>query len=215
MDRASLLQRIHEICFNDQDSITLDDWSSLTVPELRTVIALIDDGGAEEIMNASPSPRTRARRGNCFLLEGLARWVRSNPTNPRTRRPITARQRDVIENAYRRQRQLRRRPLPPFNPSIIPDMEATGDMPPPPTPQAPRVRPGTAPRFFTPVGEYTLAGRRNSRGVGTATRQRFDGRTIVNVNGRRLTVDGATLSIARTRQNGRDSYVITLDYTSP
>lgn len=253
MNRDELLTRIRDTCFNDEDIFSLDEWSSLTLPELRTVVALLEDGGAEIIANAAP--RTRAStRGSCFLLEGLARWVRSNPTNPRTREPLTDRQRALIASAYRRltgqDLQVRssgsevrsyvsgpvwrgrwrvpvaRRhnqstrpaprnlaipiPLPnPTRPNEIPDTE------PLPAPRAPRVS-SSMPRFFP----RTAATATNSAG---ATREaapttfhlNTNGRTLINVNGRQLTADaGATVSITRSRSNGRDAYTITIQYPS-
>ena len=98
-----MLERIRDICYNDdEDTFTLSQWESLSVPELRTVVALIDDGGADIISASLASPNTRSRKGNCFLLVSLVRWIRENPTNPRTRRPITPRQREIIEAAYKR-----------------------------------------------------------------------------------------------------------------
>lgn len=202
MNRDQLLERIREICYNEDDIFTLDEWSSMTVPELRTVVALLDDGGAEVIANASSSPRTRSHRGACFLIDGLMRWIRSNPTNPRTRRPITPRQREIIENAYRRSRRSSRVRTP--TNLHIPDAGATATANPPSPPQAPRTQSSTTQYFTSVIG----AGSRTS----SSTRQRFDGRTVVNVNGQRRTVDGATLTIVSTRENGRDSYTITIQY---
>jgi len=103
MNRAQLLKRIRDICYNDdQDIISLDSWDSLTVPQLRTVVSLIDDGGAEMISARSSTSRTRSQKGSCFMLKSLVEWIQVNPTNPRTRRSITPRQREIIEDAYRR-----------------------------------------------------------------------------------------------------------------
>jgi hypothetical protein len=43
-------------------------------------------------------------RGHCFLLKHLAEYLQRNPsaTNPITRRPVTQRQRDLVQAAYRR-----------------------------------------------------------------------------------------------------------------
>jgi hypothetical protein len=100
MNKQELLQRIGEICYNAEDTFSLDEWSSVTVAQLRTVVALLDDGGAREIVgNASP----RQIRGHCFLLEGLMTYLGDpRATNPHTRRPITERQRDLVRNAYMR-----------------------------------------------------------------------------------------------------------------
>ena len=99
MNREELLQRIREICYNsDEDIFRLDEWSSLNVQELRTVVGILDNGGAAMIFDNIP-PRVR---GHCYLLRHLVRHLQMNPSanNPHTGRPITPRQREIIENAY-------------------------------------------------------------------------------------------------------------------
>jgi hypothetical protein len=100
MNKEQLLQRIQEICYNTEDAITLDDWTSLCYEELRAVVTLLDNGGAAMITDATPSNG----RGHCFLLGRLAEYLQQNPsaTNPITRRPVTQRQRDLVQAAYRR-----------------------------------------------------------------------------------------------------------------
>jgi hypothetical protein len=204
--------RIRQICYNDQEDIfTLDEWESLTVPELRTVVALMDDGGAELISNSSnaTSPR-RTRRGTCFLLEGLVRWIRQNATNPRTRRPITPRQRQIIENAYRRTRAPR--PRPPNNPLQIPESEDAPGGDPFSPPQAPRTQRST--QFFNTVQGAGGGGGRTASTIrmSSTTRQQLNGRTIININGQRHTAQQATLSVTRARVHGQDSFIVTIEY---
>lgn len=127
-NRQSLLKRILAICYNSGDIFTLDEWSALTIEQLRTVVALLDDGGADEIIKKRHRSQTR---GHCYLLEELVRYLREHPhaTNPHTRRPITARQREIIQHAYQRAtgRMLRI----PVDPTSLKVFDFT-DSPPPP-----------------------------------------------------------------------------------
>ncbi len=210
MNRDQLLQRMREICYNDdEDVITMAEWESLTVDELRTVVALLDDGGAELIANATTSRRTR--RGSCYLLRGLWQWISERGTNPRTRQPITSRQRAVVARAYRR---LTGSTHVPNNndPSATQNTEVPLFSP----LHAPRTQ--SSPQFFSSVQG---TGRRRPvlqalhRDL-SRRQQHFDGRTIIRINGQRLTTaDSVTLSVTRARVDGRDAFTMTIDTESP
>lgn len=101
-----LLARLRGICANDRDLITLDDFQTLTVEQLRTVVALAADGGIEAITGDPVLSDNRAPR-HCYLIQTLVDYLTfpgnvANPRHPVTRRPIGHRQRQLIFDAYRR-----------------------------------------------------------------------------------------------------------------
>jgi hypothetical protein len=106
MNRAEILARLRTICYNDADPMTLDGWQTdaaaqaLTTEQLRTILTILDDGGAEFVSDMVGNDT----RGHCFMLDALARYLRLNPTarNPLTGRIITPRQRRDIFDAYAR-----------------------------------------------------------------------------------------------------------------
>jgi hypothetical protein len=104
MNRDELLERISEICYNSEDVFTFDEWSSMTVEQLRTVVALLANGGAEQIIDKQAIYRGE-KLGHCYLLEGLVLYAQNpNAVNPHTNRLLTQRQRRLIEDADRRRR---------------------------------------------------------------------------------------------------------------
>ena len=104
LNREQLLQKINDICIDPIDAISLDDWNSLSLDQLRTVVALLTDGDFTAMYIPYARRRTRSRRGHCFLIEGLVQHLLRNPnmTNPMTGRPITERQRRLVNSAYHR-----------------------------------------------------------------------------------------------------------------
>lgn len=117
MNKEQLLNRIREMCINTEDIFTMDDWSTLTYQELRTVVTLLDNGGVAMITELTPS----SQKSQCFLLEQLARYVRLNPSR------FSQTQRRNIKTAYRRNRSALRS-------ALIPESEVPPNHPPPPPP---------------------------------------------------------------------------------
>lgn len=100
--KDALVARLTATCYNStQDYISAEEWSSLTVRQLRTIVGILEDGGIQVIAR-SASPGAPSGKAHCFLLQHLVEWIQRNPTHPITRQPLTENQIRLIHEAHRR-----------------------------------------------------------------------------------------------------------------
>jgi hypothetical protein len=104
MTKPELLEMIRDICYNDDDPITFEDFADMTVDQLRSIVRILDNGGVDFF-----SQRTRKLQGNhqkfhCILLESIRQWLemelhrfpRRLPKHPVTGKHLTPSQIDAI-----------------------------------------------------------------------------------------------------------------------
>ena len=67
MNRFEILERLQELCYHPEDVFDNEEWSSMTLEQLRTIAAIFEDGGIEfinDVVEATyPTPPRQRRRG--------------------------------------------------------------------------------------------------------------------------------------------------------
>jgi hypothetical protein len=78
MTKPELLQLIRELCYNEEDPITMESFEEMTVEELRTIVRLLDDGGVDFFSErAQMLPPYIHQKSHCMLLASIKLWLES------------------------------------------------------------------------------------------------------------------------------------------
>jgi len=112
MTKPELLQLIHELCYNEEDPITMESFEEMTVGQLRTIVRLLDDGGVDFFSErAQMLPPDIHQKSHCMLLASIKSWLESElqrnphmmPKHPVTNLPLLRSHVDRIVGRRRQQ----------------------------------------------------------------------------------------------------------------
>jgi hypothetical protein len=104
-EKQVLRARAKQLCFNDQDPVSLSTWDELTIQQLRTLILLLDG----DMVHFLGNQRSHLLFGNglgrrhCFLVQELYRFIATvgnGSRNPLTNQALTPAQRRQIKHIY-------------------------------------------------------------------------------------------------------------------
>lgn len=107
LTKPQLLALVKDLCFNDDvEPIALDEWDSMSVAQLRTIVRLLDNGGVDFFKRRSSATASQGQqRAHCFLLQNIQAYLqewrrryatRRPPVHPTTRVPLTPTQVDLL-----------------------------------------------------------------------------------------------------------------------
>ncbi len=104
-----LLARLRAICYLEEETISDKPWARLTIPQLETVVGLLDNGGVHFFGRTDETPD--GAHGHCYLLQNIVTWIhtfrrtygnRRLPRNPNSGENLTQNQVDLLLEAARR-----------------------------------------------------------------------------------------------------------------
>ena len=120
MTKPELLQLIHELCYNEEDPITMESFEEMTVEQLRTIVRLLDDGGVDFFSKrAQMLPPGVHQKSHCMLLASIKSWLESElrrfpnrmPKHPVTNLPLLRSHVNRIVGRRQQQRVQRQAPV--------------------------------------------------------------------------------------------------------
>lgn len=103
LTKAKTLKLLKDLCFQTTDAITLETFKSLTLNELRTIVALAVDV-EHDLDNAEALKFSRRR---CFTAASLYELIKTRQQEPSTRRPLRPREIDHIKKMYKKYVELK------------------------------------------------------------------------------------------------------------